>query len=115
MKVVFKRAVSGILPVCLVWLFAACVTNCASHAEEVSAVAHDVGFSHLQSGEESDCCSITDNQSLLPERVGVSVPTLNDVDGHFCVTTGQNTSHFSSPVFLSSSSPPPKFSGTLRI
>lgn len=110
MRVAFKRGVALILPVSFVWLFAACVAICSSHSEEANPMAE--GYSHLLSGVDADCCSITTTQSLLPERVGFSISSLN-IAGEwlFSIPTGQYVSSLS----YFSSYPPLIFSGTLRI
>jgi hypothetical protein len=117
MKVVLKRQISVILPICLVWLFAACVAVCSSHAEKVSRVAGDASHSHLQASQDRECCSITNTQSLPPERVGFYAPSLDGIEipESFSVSTGLNISFRFFPIVLSSLSPPAKFSGTLRI
>lgn len=118
MKVALKRGVCLMLPVCLVWLFAACVAICSSHVEETNFVVEDAAHFNLVSSEEDDCCSISSAQGLLPERAGFSITPVNaaiDAATNFSNHTGNNYSHFRDWFLFSSSSPPPKFSGTLRI
>lgn len=112
-----KRQVSMILPICLVWLFAACVAICSSHAEKVSRVTGDASHSHSVANHDGECCSITNTQGLPPERVGFFVSLLHVIDGpeSFSVSTELYVSDRCFPVLLSSLSPPAKFSGTLRI
>jgi hypothetical protein len=117
MKVALKRQVALVLPICLVWLFAACVAICSSHAEKVGRVTAETSDSHLLADLDGECCSITNTQGLSPERFGFFVPLLHGIDGpeNFCVSTGLDVSDRSFPLLLPSTSPPAKFSGTLRI
>jgi hypothetical protein len=117
MKLALKRQVAVILPICLVWLFAACVAICSSHAEKVGRVTADASHSHLLADLDGECCSITNTQALSPERFGFFVPLLHGIVGpeSFSVSNGLDVSDRSFPLLLPSTSPPAKFSGTLRI
>jgi len=116
MKVALKRQVAVILPICLVWLFAACVAICSSHAEKVNRVTADASHS-LLGDLDGECCSITNTQGLSPEHFGFFVSLLQGIEGpeSFSVSTELDVSDRSFPLLLPSTSPPAKFSGTLRI
>jgi hypothetical protein len=68
-----KRTIAALLPVCFLWVFIACVSLCASDAEEVE---HDGGGAILSLGIEStpdsECCPIIESpKAALSERVSV--------------------------------------------
>jgi len=116
MKLVFTCGVCRLLPICLVWLLVACVGICSSHSEEAIATTNETEHSRSLACDDAECCSITDTESLQPERGGFSITVSNGADdSNFSITTGQSIPAFGYPVLFCSPSPPLKFSGILQI
>lgn len=72
MPALLKRGLALTLPLCLLWLFIACLAVCSLHAEEESAAVSESpswGYASVLTDSE-DCCSVTDGErSVLPERL----------------------------------------------
>ena len=72
MAALLKRGLALGLPVCLLWLFLACLTVCSSHAEKESFAESKSSSSaySLVSADSEDCCSVSGGErSVIPERI----------------------------------------------
>jgi hypothetical protein len=101
-----RRLTALILPVALLSLFSVCLGLCATHVEGENLAAIDVAESDSCSGEDSECCSVTEGQSLLPDRVSYSVAPVRLVENPFRNISVNRDAHLSSAVSFTSSSPP---------
>ena len=73
-----KRGLALTLPLCLMWLFVACLAVCSLHAEEeIHAESESSAAQPVASTDSEECCSVTDGErSVIPERITfTSIPT----------------------------------------
>lgn len=109
-----KCTVAVALPLFFVSIFVGCLASCATHVKEESV--KDLSHAQLLASELSDCCSLQDGQSLLPERVSLSIGSANAENRIYAFTRPQpKDSYLSSSLTPSSPSPPARLPGTLRI
>ena len=67
------RLTATLLPVCLVWVFVACVSLCSAHPAEAGEAAAVVSWDVADDAPESDCCPVSEaSQGALPERTSQS-------------------------------------------
>jgi hypothetical protein len=65
----FKRLVAMLVPICIVWTFAACVMICTAHASETQRQHGIWSSSEREFSEATECCPIGTSQvSVLPDR-----------------------------------------------
>ena len=117
MDLLLKRGLALMLPVCMVWLFAACVAMCAMHVETRS-LTKSFGHSDSIVALDTECCSVIDGQrSLLPERVTSTIVLLRATQsgGNSTVPSVALFSKLTRPACFSFHSPPLDLLGTLRI
>jgi len=77
-SVLLKRGLALTLPLCLMWLFVACLAVCSLHAEkEIQAKSESSSAHSVASTDSEECCSVTDGErSVIPERITfTSIPT----------------------------------------
>ena len=107
MLALLKRGLALTLPVCLLWLFVACLAVCSLHAEEQSLVV----------SESENCCSVSDGErSVIPERITVAWISTKAVGASSdSADLISHTAHLHRPGQYSLSGPNVKLLGTLRI
>jgi hypothetical protein len=67
-----KRTVAAVLPICFLWAFIACVSLCASDAEEIEHNGSVVLSLGIESTPDSECCPIVESpKAALSERLSV--------------------------------------------
>jgi hypothetical protein len=67
-----KRTIAVLLPVCFLWVFIACVSLCASDAEEVEHDGGAILSLEIESTPDSECCPIIESpKAALLERLSV--------------------------------------------
>jgi hypothetical protein len=119
MPALVKRGLALTLPVCLMWLFAACLAVCSHHAEQASVVESESSFSapSLVSTESEECCSVSDGErSVIPERItfaGITTTAVRAIS--IPVHSGFNTSHLRERDRYFPPGPNLNLLGTLRI
>jgi hypothetical protein len=72
MPTLLKRGLALTLPVCLLWLFVACVAVCSLHAEKEGFAESESSCSErsLVSSESEECCSVSAGErSVITERI----------------------------------------------
>ena len=71
MPFLIKRGLALTLPVCLLWLFVACLAVCSLHAEKETPAESDSASAHtVLATDLEESCSVTDGErSVIPERV----------------------------------------------
>lgn len=72
MPLFLRRSLAVTLPVCLLYVFLACLAVCSLHAEDESFAESESSFtsSSLVATESEDCCSVSDGErSVIPQRI----------------------------------------------
>jgi hypothetical protein len=114
------RLTGTLLPVCLVWAFAACVSLCSAHPAEAGETAAAISRDVADYAPESDCCPITEaSQGALPERTSQSPQAGTELHTPTPKVTGSGATGAArrAPASASFTSPDPPFERlrTLRI
>jgi hypothetical protein len=112
------RSIALLLPVCLIWLFIACVTLCSMHVDGYKLThAGSLSSTASTASGEIDCCPFTESlRSVLPERSVLEVPAAEHTP--VALVVGASDYEMSFHHFLTasgSSDPPLKRLRTLRI
>lgn len=119
MPVLLKRGLALTLPVCLGWLFVACLAICSLHAEQASfEESESLSFAYsLVSIESEECCSVSDGErSVITERITFASITTTAVRAiSIPVHSGSNTSHLHEPDRYFLHGPNLNLLGILRI
>lgn len=116
MTALLKRGLALTLPMCLLWLFVACLAVCSLHAENDSGAGSSAPHS-LVSTESDDCCFVADGErSVMPERITFTwiSPKLVRVISH-STDFVSHIAHSHKPDLHSRSGPNLKLLGSLRI
>jgi hypothetical protein len=118
MLALLKRGLALTLPVCLLWLFAACLAVCSLHSEQASSVEIETSFSaHALVSTSEECCSVSDGErSVIPERItyvsfSPKAVRANSISSDFV----SHTSYRQGPQLYFPPGPNVKLLGILRI
>lgn len=119
MLALLKRGLALTLPVCLLWLFVACLAVCSLHAEEEGLAKSETSSSahSLVATESEECCSISDGErSVMPERITFAWIATKAVRAiSFSTDIISHTAHLQGPDGYFLPGPDVKLLGTLRI
>ncbi len=110
------RSLATLLPACLVWVFAACVSICSAHPAEAPEAIAAAYCDAADAAPEPDCCPITEaSQGVLPERPSPSGQAAGDLHTPAAMVTepGRSRAARSAPAPASFASLDPPF-GRLR-
>lgn len=114
MRSLAQSFIAVLLPVCILWLFVACVVSCGAHMEETRT---ELTLSESFAPDDAECCLMEGIQGLLTERINVDPPTsaklvTNPIVGLVGEASGDSKSTLLRYHLFPS---PPKLLKTLRI
>jgi hypothetical protein len=89
-----QRVIAALMPLCLVWVFIACISICASHTEAADEGSAVLSI-RMNAALLSECCPIIDaNKATLTKRSSLDLLASPDI---------QNSPHASLPSLNQSS------------